>query len=109
MFRDKDDALKRLEALLLEEEEEPETTEEEEADEPLSPEDTAMPADDPSFYRNYANDYMAYNSDRTDVSPEEMSHQLEAPDRDWISICLALLAAVELLAILAVLLFLLYY
>ena len=106
MFRDKDEALKRLEALLLEEEEEEteELPQEEEAtQEAFAEEDTSMPEDSPEFYRNFANDYTVYNSDRTEVSPEELSRELEKPERDYISIFLALLAATELLAIIAVL------
>ncbi len=106
MFHSKEEELRRLEALLLEEDDPTPKQQEEplETDsQSLPEEDTYMPADDPGFYRNYANNYTVYNSDRTDISPEEMSRQLEAPQRDWINISLALLAGVELLAILAVL------
>lgn len=87
MFRDTQEALKRLQAQLLAEEAEEETEEdlEEEEEEELTDEDMEqirqLLKEPPAEYRNYANHYRAYNSDNTDTDPEEYSRALqeEAP------------------------------
>ena len=88
MFRqtDKDEELHRLEQELLEEEETPE-----EYLDPAALED-APAGEAPRVYRNfsnnygqdlrnYASDYRAYNADRTDTRPDDLSRELLEPDR----------------------------
>ena len=111
MFKDTKEELQRLEAELL-------------ADEPTQriPRPTQMPQDEteaaidaflteerpaehPGAYANYANGYgcRAYNSDKTELDPEELSQQLldtEAEDRYtglWVTIILLLIAILGVL------------
>ena len=108
MFRDAKEELDRLEAELLDvetpEEEAEELQEEEEAlldEEELD----ALLSDDQKFgsgegadiYKNYSNGYRAYNSDKTETSPEELSQELMKAPRDpvvtWLTALALLLAA----------------
>ena len=73
MFRDKDEALARLEEELLEEE--PETTAKEQS---LLEE----PSGDTKEYKNFANDYgnaNIYNADTSDLDLEEFSEEVYEP------------------------------
>lgn len=74
MFRDKDEALARLEEELLEED--APTPEEPEAEE----EETFLeaPSGDTAEYKNFANNYNAYNADHTDLDLEEFSEEIYA-------------------------------
>ena len=78
MFRDAKEELKRLEDALLAEEEaeeyEEEVEEEDDAFEPDAPEIA-----DAGPYRNFANNYRAYNTDRTDVDLDEYSEAVRQP------------------------------
>ena len=89
MFRDRDEALRRLEEALLEEEEdEREKQMQEQIQEELrkarqededdisdyQPEDTED--DESGTFRNFANNYRAYNSDRVDVDLDEYSERI---------------------------------
>lgn len=96
MFRDAQEELERLQAQLLEEtEEEEEAFQEEESEEDifLDEEDfdellsDADQGENPGVYQNFSNDYgrnlrnfatgyKAYNTDRTDVSPDEISEEV---------------------------------
>lgn len=115
MFRDTREELERLERQLQEEETEDacqgetaygETAESQEDEETgFAQEDTSMPADDPAFYRNYANDYTVYNSDRTDVELEQYSEEVRQPKERGLR-GLLLLAAVLMAAIACVLAYL---
>lgn len=117
MFRhnDKEEELNRLQAQLLAEEEweeeEEEYLDEETLDAFLEEE---KPGDSPRVYqnfsnnygkdlRNFASDYKAYNSDRTDLDPEELSRQLLAPKTRpgllWFALLLLGLMAVMVIAI----------
>lgn len=90
MFRDAQEELKRLERELLAEEEEEQTTEEEElaqdALEEILEEEPESAMDIPEDYdavrnyngqiRNFANNYTAYNADRTDTELESYSREV---------------------------------
>lgn len=118
MFRsnDKDEELKRLQAQLLAEEEDEEEDPEEYLDEEAldSLLEEQKPGDTPKVYqnfsnnygknlRNYASGYKAYNSDRTDLDPEELSQELLKPKSQngllWFAFVLVLLMAVVVVAI----------
>lgn len=81
MFRDTQKELKRLEAQLLAEEAE-EETEDTSPEEELTDEDMEelrrLLKEPQAEYRNYANNYRAYNTDSTDTDPEEYSRALQA-------------------------------
>ena len=104
MVRDQDAELERLEQALLDEEELTEEVKEEylnqDALEALW-EDT-RPGDAPRVYQNHANrygadlknyatGYRAYNADRTDTRPEELSEQVLSEDKTGLGWLLALL------------------
>lgn len=112
MFRDQNEELRRLEEQLLAEEDEEEAEEEYLDEETL---DTLLEdpqsGDAPCVYQNFSNDYgknlrnyatgyKAYNTDRTDVDPDEISREVLRPKRGgaWVVILL-LLTALAVLAI----------
>ena len=120
MFRhnDKEEELNRLQAQLLAEEWDNE--EEDEEEEYLDEEtlDTLLeeqkPGESPKVYQNFSNNYgknlrnfasgyKAYNSDRTDLDPEELSAQLLTPKTRpgllWFALLLLGLMAVMVVAI----------
>lgn len=75
MFRDKEEALARLEEELLEDEP-PEKTAEEE------PDFLEAPSGDTDEYKNFANDYgnvNIYNADTSDLDLAEFSEEVYAP------------------------------
>lgn len=109
MFRDTKEELKRLETQLLAEE--PENINEEtpaEETEELTEEELAqirrlIREPEPQYeIRNYANNYQAYNSDNTDVDPEEYTQALEEPTLSRKKILLAVLAFLALAGVVAV-------
>ena len=71
MFKDTQKELERLEAELLAQEPEEEDS--------LLDDDEDFGEDAPEVYRNFSNRYRAYNGDRTDWDPEELSEELERP------------------------------
>ena len=76
MFRDKEEALSRLEEELLEEDSVPEETPEEE------PDFLEEPSGDTNEYKNFANDYGSvkiYNADSSDLDLEEFSEEVYEP------------------------------
>ena len=88
LFKDKDEALKRLDQLLREEadEEEPEEEfDEDEFEDDLDEDD--LDEDEPEeevIYHNYSNNYgrnRVYNADRTDTDLEEFSDQVYQPKK----------------------------
>ena len=120
MFRDRDEALRRLEEALLEEEEdEREEQIEEEIEEArrkalreeddisaYQPEDTED--DEEGTFPNYANNYRAYNSDRVDVDLDEYSERIRRePKRGscLLTLALALLCGILVMLILFLLKF----
>ena len=117
MFRDTKEELDRLEAELLEEETpeeteeltvDPEETEEEllgeeELDALLSDDHKIGSAEGEDIYKNYSNGYRAYNSDKTELSPDELSEELTETRRDPVVVGLTILALVLVAAILGVL------
>ena len=117
MFRDAQEELERLQAQLLEETEEEEEAFQEEASE----EDTFLDEEDfdellsdtdqgenPGVYQNFSNDYgrnlrnfatgyKAYNTDRTDVSPDEISEEMleeKSANLTWLWVLLIVMLAV---------------
>lgn len=78
MFKDKNEELRRLEALLQEEEEDERLLAEEAPEEepffqvPEEEEDDAVE----QFYANYANSYQAYNADTTDTDLDTFSEEV---------------------------------
>ena len=102
MFRDEEEELRRLEQELLAEEE-PQEQEEYLDDETIDALlDDPQPGDSPKVYqnfsngygknlRNYASGYKAYNADRTDTRPEELSEQVLSEDKTGLGWLLALL------------------
>lgn len=102
MFRDTQEALKRLEAQLLAEEAEETREEETPAEEELTDgdmEELRRLLKEPQVeYRNYANHYRAYNTDSTDTDPEEYSRALRE-DRPRGRGALAVLSVLLLLGI----------
>lgn len=111
MFRDAREELERLERQLQEaedtcREEEYEGLDYEDDEEAvLEQQDPSMPEDDPAFYRNYANDYTVYNTDRTDVDLEQYSEEVRQPRSTGIG-GLLVLAALLLAAIACALVYL---
>lgn len=111
MFRDQNEELRRLEEQLLAEEEEEEYLEDDAIDTFL---EETQPGDAPRVYQNFSNDYgknlrnyatgyKAYNTDRTDVDPDEISREVLRPKRGgaWVVILLLLTAlAVLVIALL---------
>lgn len=72
MFKDTEKQLQRLEEALLAQEQE-----EWEQEDPLLDDDDDFGEDAPENYRNFSNHYRAYNTDRTDWDPEELTEELE--------------------------------
>ena len=75
MFRDKDEALARLEEELLEDEPAQESAKEE-------PAFLEEPSGDTDEYKNFANDYgnvILYNADTSDLDLEEFSEEVYEP------------------------------
>lgn len=116
MFRDTKEELDRLETQLLNEEipeEETEELQEAEADEDLlddeeldallSDDHKIGDADGANIYKNYSNGYRAYNSDKTELSPEDLSEALEETRRDPVVVGLTVLAILLAAGILGVL------
>lgn len=113
MFRDTQEELERLQAQLLAQTEQQEQTDqqetqfldEEEFEELLSDTDQGQ---SPAVYQNYSNDYgrdlrnyatgyKAYNADKTDKDPQQMSRELLEEPRAvavWPWLILILMAAV---------------
>lgn len=123
MFRDKEEELQRLQAELLQQdepdepeelpaEEDEELLDEEELDELLkdtrATQDTIIYQNFSNEYgkqlRNFANNYKAYNTDKLDLDPEELSRQLDAPKRNTGLLATAALLAVAVLAMVCYLL-----
>ena len=79
MFHDKNEELKRLEALLAEEEEDEQLLSQEDAEEesdfPVVDEETEE-YDIDRFYMDQTQAFTAYNSDRTDTDLEEFSEEV---------------------------------
>lgn len=119
MFRDTKEELDRLEAELLEDDmPEAETAElQEEQEEDLLNEEAldALLSDDHKFggaegadiYKNYSNGYRAYNSDKTELSPEALSQELTAKERDPVVVGLTALALILVAAIMGALIWVL--
>lgn len=111
MFRDAREELERLERQLQEaedtcrEEEYEALNSEEDEETVLQQQDPSMPDDDLAFYRNYANDYTVYNTDRTDVDLDQYSEEVRQPRSQGIG-CLLILAALLLAAIACALVYL---
>ena len=122
MFQDAKEELKRLEQQLLAEEDEPvqeESTEDissEELEElkQLLESDSEKPmiTEDDDFdivrnfdgqVRNFANNYKAYNSDKTDTDLERYSEEVRYPSQDRSESFLTVLAVVLLAGILGIL------
>lgn len=122
MFQDAKEELKRLEQQLLAEEDEPvqeESTEDissEELEElkQLLESDSEKPmiTEDDDFdivrnfdgqVRNFANNYKAYNSDKTDTDLERYSEEIRYPSQDRSESFLTVLALVLLAGILGIL------
>ena len=122
MFQDAKEELKRLEQQLLAEEDEPvqeESTEdisseeleelkqllESDSEEPMITEDddfdTVRNFD--GQVRNFANNYKAYNSDKTDTDLESYSEEVRYPSKDRSESFLTVLALVRLAGILGIL------
>ena len=92
MFRDREEALRKLEEALLEEEL---------LEESLSEQEQELPRAD-SGYANFANGYRVYNTDRIDTDLEEYSQQVYegAPKGHsglWITLLLLFLLGLGLL------------
>ena len=118
MFRDQEEELQRLQAELLEQEEPEQQPEQEELlDEDALEEllQDTRPAEGAVIYqnfsndygkklRNYANGYQVYNTDRTDLDPEELSKQLDPPKKNTGLLVLTGLLAAACLALAAYLL-----
>lgn len=111
MFQDTKQELERLQAQLLEEEEQtaPEQDEdfldEEIFDKILSDTDQGEACGVYQNYsnnygrnlRNYASGYKAYNTDKTEISPQQMSQEILQPRKTvgpWLWVVLALMALV---------------
>ncbi len=111
MFRDAREELERLERQLQEAEDTCREEEYEEADleddeeAAIQQQDPSMPEDDPAFYRNYANDYTVYNTDRADVDLDQYSEEVRQPRAQSLG-GLLILAALLLAAIACVLVYL---
>lgn len=114
MFRDTKEELNRLEVELLKETEpathfEGQQTEgedlldEEELDILLSEGHNFGNAEGSNIYKNYSNGYRAYNSDKTETSPEELGEDLMQPARDPVVTGLTALALLLTAGILGVL------
>ena len=114
MFRDTKEELNRLEAELRKETEpathfEVQQTEgedlldEEELDILLSEGHNFGNAEGSNIYKNYSNGYRAYNSDKTETSPEELGEDLMQPARDPVVTGLTALALLLTAGILGVL------
>ena len=122
MFRDAKEELKRLEQQLLAEEDEP--VQEETADDISSEEleelkqllesdsEEPMLTEDDDFdivrnfdgqVRNYANNYKAYNSDKSDTDLESYSEEVRNPGQDRSESFLTVLALVLMAGILGIL------
>lgn len=114
MFQDKNEELRRLEALLAEEE----------ADEQLLAEETQEDAEDPAFsdglphtdeydidrfYMEQTHAFTAYNSDRTDTDLEEFSQDVWEGKRQSISPLVVLACVLATGVLLAVLHLILRY
>lgn len=107
LFKDKKEALERLDQLLREEEDEEIDFEEESdldeetdfADEPKEePEQTSVP------YRNFANGYgRIYNSDKSDRDLEELSEEVYEPKKQSDTLVLTAIALALAAAIMGVL------
>ena len=103
MFKDTKKEMERLEAELLAQEEPEEELEEEEDWE--EDEDALLRDDDDigedTVYRNFSNHYRAYNSDRADWDPEELSEELNRPKKSGVwglcAVVLLLVAGIFLL------------
>lgn len=104
MRRDTQDELDRLSQALLEEDAPPTPAPEVTDWEPADLEED-LPITDVKEYRNHANDYgRAFNSDKTELSPEDLSDAILAPEEEASgSPGLLLLAFLLLLGILGVL------
>ena len=113
MFRDTKEELDRLEAELLDEEaledapeeqgsEEESLFNDEDLDVLLSDDQNIGDAAGTDIYKNYSNGYRAYNSDKTETTPEELSQELMKPGRDPVVTGLTALALVLVAAILGV-------
>ena len=81
MFRDKDEELRRLEALLTEEEEDEQLLAEEAAEEDIADREPEQPEADEEydidrFFMEQTQVFSAYNTDRTDTDLEELSQQV---------------------------------
>ncbi len=99
MFRDTQEELKRIEKELLEAEEAEETEETEEILEApeADPRDYEAVRNYRSGVRNFANNYKAYNADRTDEDPEEFGRRVDGEEKGlWglLALALCLLAGI---------------
>ncbi len=109
MRRDTQDELERLSRALLEEEAPPPPPEEEaEPEWVISQLEEDLPIEDVKEYKNHANHYgRAFNSDKTELSPEALSDALLEPEEEASgSPGLLLLAFLLLLGIVGVLIWL---
>jgi len=91
MFKDTQKELQRLQEQLLQEEAQ------EQGNAPLSEDFEDFDEEIPDVYRNYANNYRAYNSDTSDNDLEAVSEEVRNPSRrqNFRSLCLmALLAGI---------------
>ncbi len=116
MFRDAKAALERLEAELLQDDDANDICYEALPDELLDEavldsllEDTQRigNAENAALYKNYSNGYTAYNADRTDETPDDLSDALLNPRRDRVITALSILALILLSGILGVLIWIL--
>lgn len=102
LFKDKKEALARLDQLLQEEED----LDGEEAEDTDCEEDSAEeePDEEPIIYANYSNDYgRIYNSDVTDSDLEEFSEEVYRPKKRSDTLVLTAIALALAAAIMGVL------
>ncbi len=100
MFRDTKEELKRLEAELLAQEQQ-----DQQPDPPAQPVYRNFSNHYGADLRNYASGYKAYNTDRTDTGPEELSDEIREEDPEKPLTGLVLTACALTLGILLVMLY----
>lgn len=106
LFKDKREALERLDQLLQEEEDsqEEEAACEESFDEDFDGDLEEAPAEEPVIYRNYSNAYgRIYNSDVSDRDLEEFSEEVYEPKKRSDTLVLSAIALALAAAIMGVL------
>lgn len=100
MFRDTKEELKRLEEELLAQEEQ-----DQQPDPPAQPVYRNFSNHYGADLRNYASGYKAYNTDRTDTDPQQLSNQIRGEEEEKPLTGLVLTACALTLGILLVMLY----